>query len=38
MSFMNVEVSYTRIVEHKYFEFGKGELWKMVITQENYLK
>ena len=34
MNFTDAGTPYTRIVEHKYFEFGKGNLEKTVITKE----
>ena len=34
MNFTDSETSYTRIVEHKHFEFGKGNPGKTVITRE----
>lgn len=34
MNFTDEEVPYTRIVEHKHFEFGKGNPGKTVITRE----
>ena len=34
MNYTNAETPYTRIVEHKHFEFGKGNPGKTVITRE----
>ena len=34
MNFTDAETPYTRIVEHKHFEFGKGNRGKTVITKE----
>ena len=34
MNYTDVETPYTRIVEHKHFEFGKGNPGKTVITRE----
>ena len=34
MNFTDAEIPYTRIVEHKHFEFGKGSPDKTVITKE----
>lgn len=34
MNFTDAETPYTRIVEHKHFEFGKGNPGKTVITKE----
>lgn len=34
MNFTDADVPYTRIVEHKHFEFGKGNPGKTVITKE----
>lgn len=34
MNFTDVDTPYTRIVEHKHFEFGKGNVGKTVITRE----
>ena len=34
MNFTDIETPYTRIVEHKHFEFGKGNPDKTVITRE----
>ena len=34
MNFTDSETPYTRIVEHKHFEFGKGNPDKTVITRE----
>ncbi len=34
MNFTDAETPYTRIVEHKWFEFGKGNVGKTVITRE----
>lgn len=34
MNFTDAETLYTRIVEHKHFEFGKGNPGKTVITKE----
>lgn len=34
MNFTDAETPYTRIVEHKHFEFGKGNPEKTVITRE----
>ena len=34
MNFTDAETPYTRIVEHKHFEFGKGNEEKTVITKE----
>lgn len=34
MNFTDTKTSYTRIVEHKHFEFGKGNPGKTVITKE----
>ena len=34
MNFTDTETPYTRIVEHKHFEFGKGNAGKTVITRE----
>lgn len=34
MNFTDVETPYTRIIEHKHFEFGKGNPGKTVITRE----
>ncbi len=34
MNFTDSETPYTRIVEHKWFEFGKGNAGKTVITRE----
>ncbi|MGN0367084.1 MAG: UDP-galactopyranose mutase [Suilimivivens sp.] len=34
MNFTDAETPYTRIVEHKHFEFGKSNLGKTVITRE----
>ncbi len=34
MNFTDAETPYTRIVEHKHFEFGKGNSGKTVITRE----
>lgn len=34
MNFTDAETPYTRIVEHKHFEFGKGNPGKTVITRE----
>lgn len=34
MNYTDAETPYTRIVEHKHFEFGKGNFEKTVITRE----
>ena len=34
MNYTDSETPYTRIVEHKHFEFGKGDFGKTVITKE----
>jgi UDP-galactopyranose mutase len=34
MNYTDSETPYTRIVEHKHFEFGKGNPGKTVITRE----
>ena len=34
MNFTDAETPYTRIIEHKHFEFGKGNAGKTVITRE----
>ena len=34
MNYTDVETPYTRIVEHKHFEFGKGNAHKTVVTRE----
>ena len=34
MNFTDADVPYTRIVEHKHFEFGKGNEGKTIITRE----
>ena len=33
-SYTDAETPYTRIIEHKHFEFGKGDKDKTVITRE----
>lgn len=34
MNFTDADTPYTRIIEHKHFEFGKGNVQKTVITKE----
>lgn len=34
MNFTDAETAYTRVIEHKWFEFGKGNAEKTVITKE----
>ena len=34
VNYTDAETPYTRIIEHKHFEFGKGEIGKTVITRE----
>lgn len=34
MNFTDIDTPYTRIVEHKHFEFGKGNQGKTVLTKE----
>lgn len=34
MNYTDAETPYTRIIEHKHFEFGKGDWGKTVITKE----
>ena len=34
VNYTDAETPYTRIIEHKHFEFGKGEKGKTVITRE----
>ena len=34
INYTDAETSYTRIIEHKHFEFGKGDKGKTVITRE----
>lgn len=34
MNYTDIDTPYTRIIEHKHFEFGKGNLEKTIITRE----
>ncbi len=34
VNYTDAETPYTRIIEHKHFEFGKGDKGKTVITRE----
>ncbi|MCP6717710.1 UDP-galactopyranose mutase, partial [Klebsiella pneumoniae] len=34
INYTDAETPYTRIIEHKHFEFGKGDKGKTIITRE----
>ena len=34
INYTEAEIPYTRIIEHKHFEFGKGDKGKTIITRE----